>query len=588
MNRLSKYILALGTITLLSGCQKDLLDTLPYGSVGSGSMWTSENLADQGVVGVYQTLRLGYVGLNRYTFDYAGSISMWRDQGPLTAGNVTPGNGLFSDYWKQHYEGIHRANDAIVNLATPKAPLTDQKRGRLLAEVKFLRAFFYFNLNSVFKGVPVYLEPVTVEQMSKGRDTEQKVWEVIINDLTDCINEPNLPGFYPKGNANIGRATKAAAYALRGKAYLYMKQYALAEADFKEVGKLGIALYQGEYKMLFKEANEQQPEMIFSVQNLGLDGLGSDLQLRLGSRVAFGSNWNTYFPHPDYVESFENKDGSKFNWDDYLPGYSTMTPAQRAVFFLRDGLTEAEKASFTTKGADMSKYLDNGNEARIRAVYENRDPRLVASVITPYSTFRGAVGTKEYTYTLRWPYRGFDEKEPFDIRTDTNSKFYYLWRKWVAEGSSETPNRSYCPTDMPLIRYADVLLMLAEAINEQGVRLEEAIEVVNQVRGRVGVALLQSTNASLPTYVKDQADLRERIRNERRWELPLEGVNLFDEMRWGTWKSIKFYEGNGLKQIWGQLEYPYAWLGDYLYKWPIPRQEIEMNRNLQQNPDWID
>ena len=586
MNRLSKYILALGTIALLNGCQKDLLDTLPYGSVGSESMWTNENLADQGVVGVYQTLRLGHVGLNRYAFDYAGSISMWRDQGPLTAGNVTPSDGLFSDYWKQHYEGIHRANDAIVNLAA-KAPLTDQKRGRLIAEVKFLRAYFYFNLNSVFKGVPVYLEPVTVEQMNKGRETEQKVWEVIINDLTDCINEPNLPGSYPKGNANIGRATKAAAYALRGKAYLYMKQYALAEADFKEVGKLGIALYQGEYKMLFKEANEQQPEMIFSVQNLGLDGLGSELQLRLGSRVSFGSCWNSYFPHPDYVESFENKDGSKFKWDDYLPGYSTMTPAQRAVFFLRDGLTEAEKASFTTKGADMSKYLDNGNEARIRAVYENRDPRLMTTVITPYSNYKGAVGTKEYTYTLRWPYRGYDEKEPFDIRTDANSKFYYLWRKWVAEGASETPNRSYCPTDMPLIRYADVLLMLAEAINEQGVRLEEAIEVVNQVRGRAGVVLLQSTNSSLPTYVKDQSDLRERIRNERRWELPLEGVNLFDEMRWGTWKSVKFYEGNGLKQIWGTLEYPYAWLGDYLYKWAIPRQEIEMNRNLQQNPDWI-
>lgn len=586
MNRLSKYIVALGAIVLLNGCQKDLLDTLPYGSVGSGSMWTSENLADQGVVGVYQTLRFSHVGLSRYAFDYAGSISMWRDQGPLTAGNVTPNDGLFTDYWKQHYEGIHRANDAILNLAE-KAPLMDQKRGRLIAEVKFLRAYFYFNLNSVFKGVPVYLEPVSVDQMNKGRETEEKVWEVIINDLTDCINEPNLPGFYPKGNANIGRATKAAAYALRGKTYLYMKQYALAEADFKEVGKLGVTLYDGDYKMLFKESNEQQPEMIFSVQNLGLEGLGSDLQLRLGSRVSFGSCWNSYFPHPDYVESFENKDGSKFNWDDYLPGYSAMTPSQRAVFFLRDGLTDAEKASFTTKGADMSKYLDNGNEARIRAVYENRDPRLQASIITPYSTYKGAVGTKEYSYTLRWPYRGYDEKEPFDIRTDTNSKFYYLWRKWVAEGASETPNRSYCPTDMPLIRYADVLLMLAEAINEQGVRLEEAIDVVNQVRGRVDVVLLQSSNASLPTYVKDQADLRERIRNERRWELPLEGVNLFDEMRWGTWKSIKFYEGNGLKQVWGQLEYPYSWLGDYLYQWPIPRKEIEMNRNLQQNPDWI-
>ncbi len=587
MKRFNKILTAFAAATLLfTGCQSDLLDTIPYGSVGSGNMWNSENLADKGVNGVYQTLRYSYVGLDRYQFDYAGSVSMWRDQGSLTAGNITTGDGLFADYWKQHYEGIHRANDAIKNLAG-KAPLSAEKRGRLLAEVKFLRAYFYFNLNIVMKGVPVYLEPVNVEEMNKGRETEARVWEVIISDLTDCINEPNLPAYYAKGNANVGRATKAAAYSLRGKSYLYMKQYDKAEADFKKVGELGVTLYQGDYKMLFKEANEQVPEMIFSVQNMGLSGLGSEIQLRLGTRIAFGSNWNTYFPHPDYVESFENLDGSKFDWDFYLPGYSTMTPKQRAVFFLRDGLTEAEKTSMTNKGADMTKYLDNGNEARIKAAFDNRDPRLKTVVITPYSTFKGAVGPNEYTYSLRWPYRGFDERAPFDIRTDTNSKFYYLWRKWVAEGASETPNRSYCPTDMPVIRYADVLLMMAEAINEQGSRLQESVDAVNLVRKRVGMPELQTTDASLPTYVKDQANLRDRIRNERRWELPLEGVNLFDEMRWGTWKAVKFYEGNGLKQAWGELEYPYTWLGDHLYNWAIPRKEIEMNRNLVQNPQWI-
>lgn len=586
MKRLNKIIIAVAAVVSLNSCQKDFLDTAPYSSVGSRNMWTSENLADQGVTGVYNALRYGYVGLDRYQFDYAGFVSMWRDQGPLTAGNITSGNGLFADYWKQHYEGIHRSNDAIKNLAE-KAPLTPEKRGRLIAESKFLRAYFYFNLNIVYKGVPIYLEPVNVDQMNRGRETEAKVWEQIITDLTDCIHEPNLPAFYPKGNANVGRATKAAAYALRGKAYLYSKQYDKAESDLKQVGTLGVTLYAGTHKQLFKEANENQPEMIFSVQNMGLSGYGSEIQLRLGTRTSFGSNWNTYMPHPDFVETFENMDGSAFNWDDYLPGYTSMTTKERTVFFLRDGLTAGEITTFTTRGADMSKYLPAGNEARIKAVYENRDPRLMDNIITPYSTFKGAVGAKEYNYTLRWPYRGADEAEPFDVRTDTNSKFYYLWRKWVAEGATETPNRSYCPADMPLIRYADVLLMLAESINEQGGNLQGAIDAVNQVRTRVGMPSLQTNDASTPTYVADQADMRERIRNERRWELALEGHSFFDDLRWGIWKETKFTTGNGLKQIWGDVDYQYTWQGDYIYNWPIPRKEVEMNRNLEQTAGWI-
>ncbi len=580
-----KIILILFTVGFFTGCQSDLLDTTPYDSIGSEEMWKSESLSDLGVLGVYNTLRQDYVGLNRWYFDQDGFVGMNRGATALTNGNITSSDGLFVNYWKQNYEGIHRANDAIKNLQE-KAPLTPEKKGRLVAEVKFLRALFYFNLNQVFKGVPVYLEPVTLSEANKGRETEAKVWDVIVKDLTDCINEANLPNIYAKGNSNVGRATKAAAYALRGKAYLYMKDYAKAEADLRKVGELGPSLYQGDYKMLFKVANEQHPEMIFSVQNIGMAGLGSVTQFYCGSRVSFGSCWNSYLPHPDFVESFEKKDGSPFNWDDYLPGYNSMTPAQRTVFFLRDGLTAAEIASFKSKGADMDKYLPTGNEERLRKAYEDRDPRLMVQVITPYSTYVGANGSNPYTYTLRWPYRGFDTSAPFDVRTDTNSMFYYLWRKWVYEGASETPARDYGPIDQPLIRYADVVLMLAEAITEQRYS-DEAITLVNSVRTRVGAPALQDTDASKPTYVSGQANLRERIRNERRWELALEGINLFDEMRWGTWKDKKFYPGNGIKQVWGTITSPYSWRGDYLYNWAIPQTEVEMNKNLVQNPGWI-
>lgn len=232
----------------------------------------------------------------------------------------------------------------------------------------------------------------------------------------------------------------------------------------------------------------------------------------------------------------------------------------------------------------MSKYLPEGNEARIRKAYESRDPRLEASIITPYSTYDGAASSVAYTYTLRWPYRGSDVAEPFDLRTDTNNKFYYLFRKFVAEGPSEIPNRSYSPIDFPLIRYADILLNLAEAYNEMG-ETQKAVDCVNQVRKRAGVALL---NSSAATTVSGTDDLRERIRNERRWEFNGEGVNFFDEMRWKTWHESKFSEGAGLKQIWGQKEYSYVWDGDFVYTWPAPKEERDRNPNLTLAPGWDD
>lgn len=300
--------------------------------------------------------------------------------------------------------------------------------------------------------------------------------------------------------------------------------------------------------------------------------------------MLFGSCWNTYLANTDFVDSYENIDGSKFNWDDVIPGYSAMTPEARAVYFFRDNLTDEEIKAWEAKGADMSKYLPEGNEARIRKAYESRDPRLEASIITPYSTYDGAASSVAYTYTLRWPYRGSDVAEPFDLRTDTNNKFYYLFRKFVAEGPSEIPNRSYSPIDFPLIRYADILLNLAEAYNEMG-ETQKAVDCVNQVRKRAGVALL---NSSAATTVSGTDDLRERIRNERRWEFNGEGVNFFDEMRWKTWHESKFSEGAGLKQIWGQKEYSYVWDGDFVYTWPAPKEERDRNPNLTLAPGWDD
>jgi hypothetical protein len=262
-----------------------------------------------------------------------------------------------------------------------------------------------------------------------------------------------------------------------------------------------------------------------------------------------------------------------------------MSPVARQVYFLRDNLTTAEYNAAAARGADMTKYLSTGNEARIKAVYQNRDPRLAANVITPYSTYNGVLGAANSLVTSRFPYR--TENAPtLDLRTDQQTFFYYLYRKFVYEGNSELLNRGYGPIDMPLIRYADVLLMWAEALNEL-TDVPGAISKVNEVRARAGMPLLQQNDPLSGTYVTGQTDLRERIRNERRVEFPNEGINYFDELRWKTLQSTVFKPGNGVQQVWGQNTITYTWPGDYLYAWPIPQSEREKNTNLTQNPGWL-
>jgi hypothetical protein len=589
MKNMRKIFLFFTLIVLVfTSCQKDLLDTTPYDQLSSENMWTTDNLTDLGVNSIYEALRLGQntgsaSGLELYQYDRYSYGCMQRDgTDAFLLGTITPSNALFSSNWRNFYEGVIRANNAIANI-TAKSPSATTKKARLIAESKFLRAYYYFRLNQVWKGVPIYTEPLKYDQFTKARSTEQEVWDLVIKDLSDAIAETNLPTKYPKGNINFGRATKAAAYALRGKVYLYLNKWTEAANDFAQVQTAGHALFT-DYKMLFKESNEQSDEMIFSIQNTGIVNLGSTTQFFCGTRSAFGSNWNTYLVSPNGVDLFENIDGSKFSWNTIIPGFSAMTARERQVYFMRDNLTTAEINARKTLGADMTKYLPTGNEARIKKAFENRDQRLAASVITPYSTYNGVFGAAPATVTSRFPYRA-EGATNGDLRTDTQAEFFYLHRKFVYEGNVELLNRAYGPIDFPVIRYADVLLMWAEALVEMN-DIAGAVQKVNLVRSRAGIATLQTTDLTKPTYVSGQSNLRDRIRNERRIEFFNEGVNYFDELRWKTWKESKFAGVNGYRSVWGQNIANYTWGGDHFYVWPIPQAEIQINSKLVQNPGW--
>lgn len=575
------------------------MDITPSDQAASGAVWSNATMAEQTVNGVYNILYYGYNDAWLGWWD-CWSYMMDLDAnwiggfGSLLGNNTSSNDRASTRWWQVYYAGIFRANDVIENM--PKVPDMDEgKKSRLVSEARFLRSWWYYRLNALYGNIPYYTMALSSTDDTKDarQCTQEEMWGNLVDDLTLCINDPNLPDKYVSSDGNYGHVTKGAAYALRGIIYMWQKEWQKAISDFQAVKDCGYGLYTGSgadsYKQLFKLENERCDEMIFSIQCTDADNGSSSHQKNhfYGSRClpddgsGVGLGWTNYIVNPRFVESYENADGSPFNWDDYIPGYSSMTPAARAAYFYRDGLTESEYANAERNGADMSKYLESGNEARILKAYAQRDPRLAMSVVTPYSTYSGGISGTPMDYTYRFPYRTLNTPT-YDYATDITAMAYYTNRKFVGEGMENIVN--YSPVDLPLIRYGQVLLWWAEALNEAG-QLDEAVAKVNEVRGRAGAQLL---NTNTYTQVTGKENLKERIMKEAHWELVAEDVVFFDELRWRTWKDLKFAttddagKVNGMTQWWGKVTYSYKWGGDNYWILPIPANAVQID-HLTQN-----
>ena len=568
-------LLALAAVLGTSTACTDILDTAPYDKLSSGTMWTTEESVDQGVIGVYYSLQrpfhgdkfiganamIGYYGYDALGMAGQGEYGMQN----LFTKSVNPSNGFFLKTWQWMYDGVHRANAAIAGIQN--APINDAKKARLVAECKVLRAFFYDRLNILFGngglGVPLYTEPVNPSECNKGQSTEQEVWAQVIQDLSDAIAEPNLPDNQIQGE---GRVSKGAAYALRGKAYLLTKEYDKAIADFAKVGDCGYKLFPN-YRQLFKVANERCEEMILSVQYIeDPTGYGTGIQkycaaFTQGAKDSRGC-WGDLQVTPAVVNLYEEVDGQtvkEFAWEDYLSDWKKVTDMEaaeghtkyRKVFFIRDKYVNGQEIHPTvtkvidTELAKLPKevqafYLPEGNEARLKAAYAHRDPRLAYNVVTPYANYLGvnSNSTAEEWYTFRWPVAGKYYADQASAEPNANpnlpdsyyasgfmnaqAEFKYIHRKFIGEGL-EYQRREQNPVDEPIIRYADVLLMWAEALVEKG-DLSGAMSKVKEVRDRVGIPTMASS-------FSDQTTARNYVRDERRREFVNEGVNFFDEMR---------------------------------------------------------
>lgn len=368
--------------------------------------------------------------------------------------NINSTNGNLASMWSLLYDGITRCN--LVLAKVPPIVMDKTLQARILAEAKFLRSYYYFELINIFGDVPVVLTPLNADQLQIAQSPEKDIYETVIEpDLTDAAT--NLPVSYSGGD--VGRITSGAATALLAKAYLFEGKWDKASAAAAKVVNSNAYDLMPLYTQNFNQKYKNNKESVFEVQHL----TGQDPKL--------GSELNQYF-----APQIDN-------------GYFFNAPTQKFV-------DEFER---TAAGIP--------------------DPRL--------------------DYTV-----GRDTMPWFNNRTFDKSwspSTGYLTRKHQ-QPLSEVINKSDGNLNYMAIRYADVLLWYAEALNESG-HTAEALIPLNRVRKRARESYLyDNTKPGYPTIpaglltdvtVTDQFSVRRAIQHERRVELGFEFHRYFDLIRWG-------------------------------------------------------
>ena len=579
---MKKIIIYLATMLLaamtFTGCYD--LETYPGDKVNEGTFYKTGDHAHQGLMGIYGMLRLNEAYGYQFCFDHLGDIAYGYNYYMMFLSTYTDRDGTIQNHWQTFYDGIHRVNTFIRSVKGMHGIITDEQIEEYVAEAKFLRAMFYFSLTDLFGGVPYYDESTNVNEefmnLKQPRSNLEEVRAHILEDLDEAIK------YLPVEHAasEYGRATKGAAYALRGKVHLYDREWQAAINDFEEIvynksNNYGYAL-DNDYARVFKLYNgAKSSETVFSIQNKSGVGTeyGMQTQALMGCRGAYGSCWNNTVPSTQLVDMYEFKDGRPFNWDEIFPGYNAMTPEQRKKLL-----------SVEMDGSGTIVGLREADTAKILSAYTCRDPRLMATVIVPYSHYMGNIGRTTNVDLIFALDHNLSGNANGGTLQNNAGWVSYLYRKFVTEGDQggAISNRLHTPFAFPLIRFADVLLMLSEAYNEAG-QLDKAVTEFNKVRARVDMPGLNSGPEWMVVSNKEQ--MAERIRKERAVEFAGEGLRFSDLRRWGYEIASKTLDNVDAVNIYGEPIYTHLFTERDML-WPIPGVERERNDALTQNPGW--
>jgi len=480
------YIVA--AIFIMASCSDDFIDVDPPFE-SSETFFNSEEDYQDALIGAYDLLQTTYI--NVMLGDIASNNSLAGGE----SANDTPGiqeiddmihtdeNQQLRDIWGWMYAGVNRAN--FIMEFQDKTDFEGKEN--VIAQTRFLRAYYYFELVKFFGDVPLAIDKRILfgEQFDIPRSPKEEVYALIESDLIFAAD--NMPYV----QSDVGRATKGSAQALLGKVYLYQEKFPEAADVLEDLIANGPYDLLEDYSTMFENDNENNIESVFEIQYTDEEGAGFGCLQCSEGNIAVGFNGIRNYTGPLFESGFSFNVPTQNAYDEFEPGDNRRDIAILDI----DAWAEATGATFST-GYEHTGYYN---------------------------------------------------------------------RKYIArEGDSNIGDQNLTnPNNYRAIRFAEVLLMAAEALNRGGISDTQAQLYLNRVRER---AFGNSDNNVTSTG----AALTNAIYHERRVELVGEGHHFFDLVRTG--RAANNIQGfvSGKHEL-----------------FPIPRIEIELAGNQwDQNPGY--
>ena len=522
-------------VALPFSCDDSILDQANPNQISTVSFWRNADDARLAVNGMYHPFtgtfhwgRITHVGALLRTD--AMNILPNGDNTAMSTFDGIPGVSRWAvEPYQENYKVIFRANAILENVNAENVP-DAAERNSILGQAHFFRGFTYFYLASVYGNVPLVVttpDPTNDAELFPSQTGIASIWDQVTADFQEAENL--LPDTWT--GADLGRPTRFSAAAMRGKSHLYrsgllgLNEYAAASAAFQTVVNSGnySLLPLAQYSDNFTQVNENNEESVFELQ---YHPIGN------GNFV-----WGQDIPNAGTQGNFVIE---------YAP--PTQTPDQGHI--INPWVRQV--------------YDDNGDTGRRNATLALDHPGSTVNDGIPF--LDGMAGDIEIVEALVASNAANAGLEPIFSRKYSGLE--------LPIGGTGFLGDDYGP-NWRIVRYSDVLLMLAEALNQQG-NTADAMAYINMVRERAEIAPLSGL---------DQAAITQAIIDERVMELTGEGHRFFDLVRWGLADEYlganSAHPGPHPKSISGGT---FTSGRDELV-W-IPRSELLANPNIEQNPGY--
>lgn len=476
---LTLSVACLMVLATASSCKKSL-EQSPLDEFDTRTFWVSEENAMLALNGVYRgnhnssasQTPSSWWGYQAMIYLETATDNAYTGQGDntvyhkLTNGTLTSNVGVLSDFWTASYRTIALANDFLENIDQVTAE--ESRKNRLKSEARFIRACQYFYLSQYFGSVPLVTKTLTIQEANTvTKAPKSEIISFIEDEFKACA--PALPRYKDIPLSEMGRASEQAVLAFLGRLQLSEQRFSDAAGTYKKIIDYGDNIIDPDYSSIFLESNENSREHIFSFQLIP-NLIPNPMMRQLAPRTIMAGT-TLVNPLGSLVEAYPFIDGSPFSFTD--PRYDPK---------------------------DIGK---------------NRDPRLRYTIYYDNAPFKGG---KLFTHP--------DSVNSVDRISRFNSKTGFIVKKYIDENFGGNLNTDY-GVNVPVIRYAEVLLSYLEAKLEAGDAIDQTLlnTTINRVRGRASVNMPAVTQTS-------PALLRPILRNERRIELTFEGIRLWDLLRW--------------------------------------------------------